>query len=197
MTETTGGDSAEGLEDLQRALSDRFFLGLVEQFRKQFDNVGSAEVEDAVAAAVEKLLKRLERGPVGSVRSYLAKSAFNELRKITTRRREIPVESHADLPTDGPDEKVLRQQAIELVKAEIRTWENANIKHVMLVYVDMIVAGDVLETDEVAEIVSQNLGEDINPLSVRTWKARGMRKLREFIEDAELSERRRAVGEKE
>ncbi|MGY1635422.1 RNA polymerase sigma factor [Geodermatophilus sp. SYSU D00742] len=199
MTGTTSGSAAEdfeGLEALQWVLHERFLLGLVEQLRRQFDNVGSAEVEDAVATAVEKLLERFEaHGPVRDVRSFLARVAWNELLKLTTRRRDFPVERHADAVAPGPEDTVLRDMAVELIKAEIRTWENANIKQVMLVYLDMVVAGDVLETDEIAEIVSENLGEQINPLSVRKWKSRGLRRLREFVEETGLMDRRVAGGE--
>lgn len=175
----------EGIPELERALIDRFFLGLVRQLRSQFDNVGSAQVEDAVAVSVERLLIRLQRGPVRDVRSYLAKSAFNELRKTASRRVEVALEERDDAEIPSAEDVVLRGAAIDLIRAEISTWENDHIKHVMFVYVDMLVANDVLETDEVADIVSVNLGEHISPMSVRTWKARGLRKLRQFIENEE------------
>jgi DNA-directed RNA polymerase specialized sigma24 family protein len=79
-------DAAEGLPALQQLLVDKFFLGLVHQLQGQFSNLGSAEVEDAVADAVEKLLKRLSQRPVRSVKDYLAKVAFNDLNRIAKSR---------------------------------------------------------------------------------------------------------------
>ena len=179
-------DAAEGLPALQQLLVDKFFLGLVHQLQGQFSNLGSAEVEDAVADAVEKLLKRLSQGPVRSVKDYLAKVAFNDLNRLAKSRvKEIGLGERDDQEAPSAEAGALRNAAIDIIKTEIRTWENAHIREVMLIYVDVMAYGEPLDTYEVADLASVVLGEDITPLSVRTWKARGLRKLHEFIDGAE------------
>jgi DNA-directed RNA polymerase specialized sigma24 family protein len=177
-------EPGEGVDELKQLLVERFFLGLVRQFRGEYPNLGSAAIEDAIATAVEKVLKRLAGGSVRDVRGYLAKVAHNEAKKAGRRAaREIPLGERPDGLDEAAEDTVLREAALGIIKAEIAGWENAHVREVMLVYVDVIALDEPLETDEVAEIVGANLGEEINPLSVRTWKARGIKRLRTFIED--------------
>jgi len=180
--------AAEGLSELEQLLVDKFFLGLVHQLQGQFDNVGSGRVEDAVAYAVEKVLKRQAEGPISDVKGYLATVAFNDLNKYVLRRKKYPeydLDERGDQELDSAEDEVMRSAAIDILKAEVRSWENAKIREVMLVYIDVMAFGEPMETDEVADLVSMTLGEEIAPGSVRTWKARGLRKLREFIEGVE------------
>jgi hypothetical protein len=167
----------------------------VRQLQGQFHNVGSAQVEDAVADAVEKLVRRLGQGPVRSVRDYLAKVAFNNLNKFVTHR-VMEVELADGQRDDAPsaESEALRNAAIGIIKAEVRTWENAHIREVMLVYIDVMAYGEPLDTEEVAALVTATLNEVISPLSIRKWKARGLRKLREFIDNAEGLGAPHAVG---
>jgi len=175
----------EGLPDLEQLLVDRFFLGLIDQLQAQFRNVGSGRVEDAVAHAVEKVLKRLEKGQIRDVKAYLAKVAYNDLNKFSRRQKRYPevvLDERDEGASGSAEDSALRSAAIDIIKAEVRSWENANIREVMLVYIDVIAYDEPMDTDEVAELVSATLGQEIAPGSVRTWKARGLRKLREFIE---------------
>jgi DNA-directed RNA polymerase specialized sigma24 family protein len=176
---------ATGLDQLELLLRQRFFDGLVRQLRVKFSNLGSSDVEDAVAGAVESLVKRLSRRPVsGDLRAYLSKSAFNEARRAARRRTrglECPLDERDDSELPSTEDDALRTAGIEMIKAEVRSWENANVREVTLVYVEALVEGELLDTEEVAEIVSTVLGEEINPNSVRTWKARGLRKLQQFV----------------
>lgn len=188
---------SEGLPELEQLLVDRFFLGLARQLQSQFSNVGSARVEDAVADAVEQLVKRLDHGPVRSVRDYLAKVAFNNLNRLVARQvKEVELAEGEHNLAPSAESEVLRNAAIGIIQAEVRTWENAHIREIMLVYVDVMAYGEPLDTEEVAALVSVTLNEDISPLSVRTWKARGLRKLREFIDSAEGLSAPRAIGER-
>jgi DNA-directed RNA polymerase specialized sigma24 family protein len=183
VTDTTEPmELGEGLPELEQLLIDMFPLGLVRQLQQQYGNLGSAQVEDAVAIAVERLVKRLRRGPVRDVRKYLSKIAFNELNRIALRATDLPLDGERDdRPLPSAEEVALRNLAIDIIKEEIRTWENSHIREVTLIYVEATAYGEVLETDEVAEIIRSTLGEEINSLSVRKWRSRGLRKLREFI----------------
>lgn len=180
-------DAGDGLDELEELLEGGFFLGLLEQLRRQFRNLQSEDVEDAVVAAAEKTVRRVQKSPVMDVRKYLAKVAYNECNKAT--RRPVPVDATA--PTEqNVEESVLQDAAVALVKAEVRTWENAHIREVTLAYLEMYLSGEVLDTEEVAEIVTAVLGEQISSVSISQWKARGFRRLREFIESNEWFDRR-------
>lgn len=176
--------TVRGLAELEELLRQGFFDGLVGQLKARYPNLGSGHVEDAVASAVEALVKRLRRGPLsGDARSYLAKIAYNAASKSAARavlHPESPFEEQPDEFTPSAEDEALRQASIELIKAEVRSWENVNIREVTMAYIEAAVESEVVETDEVAEIVGNVVGEEINPNSVRTWKARGLRKLTEF-----------------
>lgn len=131
--------------------------------------------------------------------SYLAKVAFNTLKRTAERRarQEAPLDDRPDDEAASAEDEALRHAAVDAIRAEIRTWTNANIREVMLVYVDSIAYGEPLEAEEVASVVGQNLGEEISAGSVRVWKARGLKKLQEFVGDAGLIDERRTDGEEE
>lgn len=187
----------QGVEDLEQLLRDRFLLGLIGQLQERYRNVGSADVEDAVLTAVERLVKRLRRGPVNDVKGYLAKIAFNELNKHALRHRELPLEARDEHLMPSAETEAMRIAAIDIIKAEIRTWQNAHIREVTLVCVEAMAAGEPLEHTEIAELVSVVLGEEISAGSVGTWKVRGLRKLREFIDNTPDVGGQPASGEEE
>ena len=89
----------------------------------------------------------------------------------------------------------MRDAAVRAVKNEIRSWTNQNIREVMLVYVDAIALGEPIEAEEVAELVGPILGEEISAGSVRVWKQRGLKRLREYAEENDWTDRRTTGGE--
>lgn len=187
-------------EPLLELLRGGFMLGLVGQLQAAYPSAGTGQVEDAVAEAVSRLLVRLRKEPpVADVASYLAKVAYNTLKRTAERRAayEVPLEERPEGAAESAEEAALRHAAVEVIRAEIRTWTNANIREVMLVYVDSIAYGEPLEAEEVALIAGQSLGEEISAGSVRVWKARGLKRLQEFVGDAGLIDERRLGGEEE
>lgn len=191
------GDGEDVLLDL---LKGGFMLGLVSQLHQAYPNAGSGPIEDAVAEAVSRLLVRvLKEPPVSDVASYLAKVAHNTLKRGAERatNRESPLEERPEEADVSAEDEALRHAAVELIRAEVRSWENANIREVMLVYVDSIAYGEPLEAVDVATIAGQNLGEEISAGSVRVWKARGLKRLQEFVGRAGIVETRRPGGEEE
>jgi DNA-directed RNA polymerase specialized sigma24 family protein len=189
-----------GEDALLRLMRGGFLLGLVSQLQAAYPSAGTGQVEDAVAEAVSRLVVRLRKEPpVAEVASYLAKVAHNTLKRAAERtaRQEAPLDERPEDTAASSEDEALRHAAVEVIRAEIRTWTNANIREVMLVYVDSIAYGEPLEADEVALIAGQSLEEEISAGSVRVWKARGLKKLQEFVGDAGLLETRRTDGEEE
>ncbi|PVA35870.1 sigma-70 family RNA polymerase sigma factor [Mycobacteroides abscessus] len=189
-----------GLDELERlVLGGSFLLGLVEQLGVAYPTAGRGLAEDCVQEAVRSLVIRMNRPPpVRDVRAYLARVAFNTLKRVAPRilQHEVPLEARPDAAHRSAEDEALRDAAVRAVKQEIRTWPNANIREVMLVYIDAIALGEPIEAEEVAELVSPILGEDISPVTVRKWKQRGMNRLREFIERDGWTERRTNIKEK-
>lgn len=193
------GDAA-GESSLLDLMRGGFLLGLVKQLQAAYPEAGTGQIEDAVAEAVTQLVVRLRKEPpVADVASYLAKVAYNTLKRTARRRarQEAPLDDRPEAEAASAEDEALRHAAVEAIRAEIRTWTNANIREVMLVYVDSIAYGEPLEAEEVALIAGQSLGEDISAGSVRVWKARGLKKLQEFVGDAGLIDERRTGGEEE
>ena len=192
-------EKVAGEDALLPLIREHFLIGLVRQMQQTYPGAGIGELEDAVAEAVRKLVERLRKEPpVTDVRGYLAKVSYNEFKKAAQRTsdHETPLEDRPEQAGDSAEDGALRHAAVDAIKSEIRTWENANVREVMLVYVDSIAYGEPLEAAEVAEIASTNLGEEVSAGSVRVWKARGLARLREFVEDAGLIDTRwRAGGE--
>lgn len=174
------------LVDLESLVSEGLVTALVRQIQSQYRWLGSAEVEDVVAGAIEQVVHRVKKAPLsGDLAAYVFKAALYRAKNTArqaARRAEGPLD---DLPvgTSPPvDEDVLRRQVIELLVAEIRSWENAHIREVTLVDLEAAVAGEPLEDTEVAELVTQVLGEEINSRSVSQWRRRGLQKLTKFAE---------------
>lgn len=191
---TEGNRLGEGGEELLSLIRYDYLGGLAKQIHGVFPMAGTAAVADAVAEAVKKVVVRIQKGtPILDVKSYLATVAYNELKREAKKaaRREAPLDDQPDQSAESAEDTVLRDAALQIVRAEIRTWENANIREVMLVYIDAIALGEPIESEEVAEIVSPILGEEVSAATVRVWKTRGFRKLREFAERSELKDMRR------
>lgn len=192
-------DGDEGLDELERlVLGQSFLLGLVEQLCYSFPTAGLGLAEEAVEEAVRKLVARTQKPPpVRDVRGYLARIAYNTLRRTAPKlvNYERPLEDAPDAALPSAEADALRYAAVQTVKKEIGTWANANMREVMLVYVDAIAIGEPIEAEEVAELVSPILGEEISPASVRVWKQRGMKRLREFVEESDWGQGRTANKE--
>ena len=192
-------ESAKGLDELEDIVLGRHFLtGLVGQLVSAYPSAGSGLAEEAVEEAIRKLVKRMGRPPpVLDVRGYLAKTAFNTLNKTAPKivGHEVPLDQRPDAEVPSAEDEALRDAAVRAVKAEIRIWTNRNVREVMLVYVDAIALGEPIEAEEVAELVSPILGEEISAASVRVWKQRGLKRLREYTEDNDWTNRRTPGGE--
>lgn len=176
----------EALDDLVALVTGGLVDALVRQLRSSYTSLGNAEIEDVVAGSIERVVARIQKGPLhGDLAAYVYKATLNGANKAArqkARRAEVSLAPDLAQPTADVADDVLRRQVVQLLLAEVRSWENANIRVVTLVYLEAAVAGEPLDSVEVAELASPVLGEELNPASVRKWKARGMQKLRDFLQ---------------
>jgi DNA-directed RNA polymerase specialized sigma24 family protein len=182
---TDDPSAGDPLGELEQLISAGLFDGLVRQIRSHYPWLGKQNVEDAVAEAVERVVRRLQRGPLhGNLADYVFKAALNSARKTgrtVARRAETSLHAVPEATVSRSlEDDALRAMAVGLLLAEVRSWENTNIREVTLVYLEAAVAGEPMEAGEVADVVSQVLGEEINLRSVSQWKARGFRRLGAF-----------------
>lgn len=198
---TDDGTASNWEQELDDLFREGFLAGLIAQLHNNYPTASWAEIEDAVCEAAARLAEQLSAGnSVKDVRSYFAKVAYHTHTRFkgSIAKREVRLpELH--LPDDyrpagtSPsaedeavrrEEKALRRNAIDAMKLEIRTWTNINIREVMLVVIEAAEAGEPIDTDEIARIVAQNLGEEaVSVVSVRKWKQRGFEKIRDFLEE--------------
>jgi DNA-directed RNA polymerase specialized sigma24 family protein len=182
MTDDMVGPADDPVADLQDLVRQRFLEGLVRQLERSYPEAGYAKCEDAVCEAAARLVERLRKPPaITDVRSYISKIAHNVLKNSAQRvdNHERPLDEHDDHAMPSAEAEALRFAALEAIKAEIKNWENAHIREVMLVTVEAVAIGEPIELAEIAEIAGQNLGEELSLSSVAVWKSRGLKKLRD------------------
>lgn len=182
-------------------VQEGFLLGLIRQLQERYPERNGDDIEDAVYEAVTKLGERLGKSSdVRDVRSYVAKVAYRVLARTAkrTQAREHPVEDVPESTTASSAEyEALRNAAVEVVKAEVRTWHNAHVREVTLAVIEAAASGEPIDDAELTEIVSGALGEELSVTSVRVWKSRGLRALRRFAVDAGLIDTRDDFDRKE
>lgn len=196
---TDDGTASDWKHVLGDLFNEGFLVGLIAQLRSHYPNASLVEIEDAVCEAAVRLAEHLSAGnSVRDVRSYFAKVAYRTLTRFkgSIAKREVLLpefqlpEGHrlagaspsAEDEAVRRDELALRRRAIDAIKREVRTWPNANIREVMLVVIEAAEVGDLIEADEIARIVGQNLGEEVSVPTVRVWKQRGFERIRAFLE---------------
>jgi len=147
-----GDENNDGLDELERPVFERRFLvGLVRQLLVTYPTAGSGLAEDAVAEAVKKVVVRIGRPPpVKDIQGYLAKVAHTTLKRAAKKvvGTELPIDERDDAEMWSAEDDVVRAAQVKAVKAHVRTWDNANMREVMLIFIDSIALGEPIEADE-------------------------------------------------
>lgn len=181
-------------------LRDGTIEGLTIRLRRAYPTL-AADADAAVGHAVEKLVVR-DPAPTNPG-AYLAASARNEMTRMA--RERVRHESLEALAADGDDEsgpswepmdggwtveeQVLLTATYERLRAHVQTWDTENLRVVTLLYLEAAFVGEPLPSKDAADIAAGVLGYEVDDSFVRTWKSRGFKLLRRYVEDADAAER--------
>lgn len=147
-------------------------------------DVPATEADDAVLEAVVRTLERdgpLDRSKVGA---FVLRTARNHLIDYQRARRRFD-EAAPDLYEEYDDgrmaDRIVGEQVFRDIRAVVEGWENANWRAVTLAFLDAAYAGEEITYTELAERASAARGEVLSPDSVRVWKSRGVKRLRDEL----------------
>lgn len=161
-------------------LSDGYIDGVVQRFKREYRRY-DRDVEDAVSAAVEKLIKRAGRGPVGDPKGYFYVIVRNGLNDAA--RRLV----HSELPEDdllggNSDEyHIFAKELIGLVRKKVDGWPNKQMAIVTIAYIEAAYYDEPLAPEDVQQIVADTLGDEISRTNVSTLWNRGRTRLAEQL----------------
>jgi DNA-directed RNA polymerase specialized sigma24 family protein len=173
----------------EELLASGFLEGLVARLRFSYKSVGD-HAADAVAHAVEELMISTK---VKNPRRWVTAVAWNRMKMIGVQQARL--KSLDELAEYDPDQAIFRddagtaeEQALRdvvygEVVAHVNTWPTDNVRVVTLLYLEAAHKGEPLTSEDAAEIASQILGEEVSDHFVRTWKSRGLARLRTWVPD--------------
>lgn len=181
---------------VEAMLRDGTVEGLARRLRRDFPTL-AAEADAAIGHGVERLILR----PYSprDCGAYLAACAYNELKRLARlqARHESLDALAADPDGDRPgwepadgaatvEEQALRRITYDLLRSHVSTWDTENVRVVTLLYLEAAYEGEPLSSDTAAELASELLGYEVDANFVRTWKSRGFRKLRDYVQAVDV-----------
>lgn len=180
---------------VEEMLRDGRLEGLVRQVQSGYPGLAH-EAEAAVGHAVEVVI-RAEKSP-NKPFSYLTACAYNEIRRIgkflaSQDSLEALREDYGWEPAFmewSAEERALVDETYKHLSAHVATWENNNVRIVTATYLEAIHGGDPPTAADVADELSAVTGSEVSADEVRTWKSRGFKRLRTYINN-----QRRREGE--
>ncbi|MDA0640608.1 hypothetical protein [Nonomuraea ferruginea] len=168
-------------QEITHLISTGFFDGCVRMLVQSM-GVNQADVEDAILDAIVRLLERNARKtPIEDMKKYLYSCARNGLRR---RQKALALSTdavHLDGEYPSAEQEALSTARYTEMVAHVKTWENARIRVVTLLYLAGIYEGDPLTITEVATQASDILGESVEANSIGTWRKRGLDRLATFV----------------
>ncbi|GAB3332578.1 hypothetical protein RMN56_10260 [Micromonospora halotolerans] len=175
------GAPADREQEIMRLISTGFFDGCVRMLGVSM-RIDQADVEDAILDAIVRVLERdARKAPIEDMQKYLYSSARNNLRRrLKALARSAEAELNDGEHPSAEQEALSAARYAELV-AHVKTWENARIRVVTLLYLAGIYEGDPLTITEVAIQAGEILGEEIQVGSIGTWRKRGFDRLSAFV----------------
>jgi DNA-directed RNA polymerase specialized sigma24 family protein len=175
---------ADAVGDL---IAEKVLERMVRSLDASFPNLGTA-ADDAVATAVERLLRRSSKRPVANVAGWLYVVARNEMASVARRAsQETMYDENVVGARDGFEDGVVSEDVVRRLRAWVTSWDNRNIRAVTLVLIDAAVDGERLTRDELVDLASAAVGEELSSGSVGTWRKRGLERIeRKFDLNLEL-----------
>lgn len=201
----SSADAGAGLDKVVDGMvKDKFPEGLARVLEAKFPNAAHADVEDAVAAGFEKLV-RAER-EMDNPRGYVTTVAVNALKRIL---RLAALEQLAVYDEDGSDggdgdrevfdrgtdpwtnptlDEALTNDAYVFMRSLVEVWESRNVRTTTLLVLDAARVQEPLSSAEMAERLEELLGQDVLAETARQWRKRGIDRLRGQLVAAGLLE---------
>lgn len=194
MYMSANGESPTAVE-VVRLIEAGFLDVTVRRLQAQHPEV-AADVEDAVANAVLKLVSRpADKPAVRDVAGYLYTATRHGVLDAHKRQQRLaayePDEHDGDdLPADHD---LLQKEAFRALQQLVRGWPNRNVREYMLLYIDSLFYGEPLTSADAAAQLSDNFGEEVRLGSISQWKRRGLAQL---LQDYEAERRVDADAER-
>lgn len=175
------GDRAHDFNELEQGfrsmMADKFLDGLVRRFEKLFPD-HSAEVEDVLYEEVVRLAEATG-APPRNLRAVLTWRLRKRMLDVAKRPRledwDEPVER------DTPERQAIRKEMFDQLKALIDAWENRTMALVVRLTLEATYYGEVLETDDIKEIVLEQLGHELSTTNVWKLRSRGLKRLAQEV----------------
>ena len=192
---TADGELNEAMAaEVEEMLRDGRIEGLVRQVQKAYPGL-SHEADAAVGHAVEALIRK-SPSPDKPPFSYLAACAYNEIKRIGKfRASNVSLDGLRDESDWEPaydewsaEERALVDETYKELMAHVATWENNNVRIVTEAYLEAVNSGRPPKAAEVADELSVVTGNEVSEDEVRTWKSRGFKRLRTYVNDQRTRE---------
>ena len=179
--------------EVEEMLRDGRIEGLVRQLQSAYPGLWH-EADAAVGHGVAALI-RTKKSPAKPF-SYLVSCAYNEIKKIGKfRASEISLDGLRDGSDWEPafdewstEERALVNDTYKELSAHVATWQNNNVRIVTETYLEAIHLGEPPSAADVADELSAVTGNEVSEDEVRTWKSRGFKRLRTYVNDQRTKE---------
>jgi DNA-directed RNA polymerase specialized sigma24 family protein len=173
-------------------MRERFPDGLVRGLEAKFKGGRTHDFEDAVAVGFEKLAKRQKAldNPRGYVTAVATNAMLRTLAKAARERlpdSDLPEEDASDVWSDPTGDEAITRTMLAFLRGIVESWESRNYKTAMLVILEAANVDEPLSADELAEELADRLGQDVPTGTARQWRKRGLDRLRDELQAAELS----------
>lgn len=175
--------------EIRRLMETGFIDGVVRQLSRKHPHM-EAEIEDAIANAVLRVVTRTTTTPIKDLKGYLYRAANNGV--LTAHHRASRFDSAEVDALDGPgrpsEDDVLDLEVLRSLQRMVSQWPNRNLKGYALLYLDSIRYDEPLTEVDAAEQLSELFGEPVNVRSIGQWKSRAVRQLVQDYTDHRLGE---------
>jgi len=173
-------------------LTDLYGDGTLEKIYRalkgQVPSASMHEIQDAVGHAVVATLRAHESKPPDDLVAYLFTAAKRQLKREIDARGRLPAIA-VDAET-GPEDPSRPEDAFDcrdlfnFLKRLVAKWDNQRMRTVVEIVLDAALEDVSMTGQELAEQAEAITGEPFSLSSVYDWKARGLLKLRDELEQS-------------
>lgn len=139
-------------------------------------------VEDAVFESIVKLLATAERRDVENPTAFITRVAERQLLRAIGRARGQQAEIDELESEDAEHDVVEVRATVRMLKATMAGWTES-VRVVTVLVLDALAADEPLSSGDLARDASAILGRTVTADECRTWKSRGLERLRETLKE--------------